>query len=428
MPCRLALVLVVLATVRCAPVDPPPSLEVLEYHFDLDQDHDTQWELLLDDFLTRRTVLPFAEAFGGILGAIKRQSPDVVSAFAHDLPRWKAALPLAERSATEVLVRMLQRRAPKDGLQGDSRLEDSVVFLNQLVMPILESTNVSRTSGPDYEDAAGGCTSILLANPKSGEVMFGRNHDFSARTPLAKTTVSITFLRGAATMYKCSCQLPWITKLSTCVRPGRFAMSLNARLQGIDSARGTSPLHMLERFEQGALRRQTLLRQVMESESYAEALERAATLPSLNSMYVILAGAAPFEGAVVTRFGNASTRSDVLSLSSPTPFIVQTNVDRWTPTGPYSTHRRDHAVALVQSLSPGASSSDLRSVLLNSTATFNWNPSSGTGEDTGAVLRPDTVLTAVMMAKQGTLSFDVWATDPKIQGWEPPHSSEVILV
>lgn len=206
-------------------------------------------------------------------------------------------------------------------------------------------------------------------------------------------------------------------------------MSLNARLQGQDTDKGIPPETMLQRLRQGALRRQTILRQVMEANSYGNALALAASLPSLDSFYITLAGTGPYEGAVVTRYGGRSG-SDVWPLSTVKDlpgdgacehwFRVQANVDHWVPTGPYSTHRRDHAIQLVAALGQdrGSSQDGLLSVLTNRTATFDWKPGHG-GEDTGAILRPDTVLTMVMHPAEGRVFRAVWASDATIEGWQP---------
>jgi len=78
------------------------------------------------------------------------------------------------------------------------------------------------------------CTSLLVRR-EDGSVMHGRSLDYEPRDAIAAGTVVIDFHRGGKPAYRCLHPLiyPTATQWFTCVRPGAFSLSVNARSQGM---------------------------------------------------------------------------------------------------------------------------------------------------------------------------------------------------
>jgi len=224
----------------------------------------------------------------------------------------------------------------------------------------------------------------------------------------------------------------------TCVRPGAFSLSVNARSQGVETEHNASFAELLRRVSApGAEFLGELAERAMAYTSYEEALAHLASSPAVSSNYFILAGAQG-QGAIITRFGNESA-ADVWALGSselsdgqPAWLRVQTNVDHWVSfeSGAYATHRRQHALELLESLGHSLNKDSFLDVYFTRTARAG-SEKRKSPEDTGVILRPTTIASLVMdpnMSLEETPSkyWHVWAETPTIQ--PPLRSAESIQV
>lgn len=168
----------------------------------------------------------------------------------------------------------------------------------------------------------------------------------------------------------------------------------------------------------------------MERQTFAEALAVLSSSSVLSSSYYILAGA-DGHGAIVTRFGNASS-VDVWPLGAegeqPAWMRVQTNVDHWVSadSGAYATQRRQRVVDLLAAAGPSAVS---REALLDIYLTDQAKKGAENRtrpEDTGVILRPTTIATIIFDPSSRDQALDprywrIWSSSPKIR---PPARSE----
>jgi len=213
--------------------------------------------------------------------------------------------------------------------------------------------------------------------------------------------VEIRFDDGTEQGLVCALALTHISKWTTCLRPGAFSMSLDARSYGMGHEMGRSPEEHLRLLQKGRLPRIAVLREVMQARSYDEAVGVAACVRPLTSHYIILGDGSISQnrgGAIVTMMGNESS-TNVLQMPEPDEedgwFVVQTNVDPWEPAelNKYSSERREHVKAELRRLGPAAPAEALYAVLHNASAF----PVGNTEKDDGRVFRSSTILSALML-------------------------------
>ncbi|XP_048859118.1 N-acylethanolamine-hydrolyzing acid amidase-like [Brienomyrus brachyistius] len=181
------------------------------------------------------------------------------------------------------------------------------------------------------------CTSIV-AQDTNGRIYHGRNMDFPLfRDILRNVTVDILFMKDAKVAYRGTSYAGYVG-LWTGQSANNFTITGNARLAG--SWWGSVIWAFICKFTPASwLLRHTLA----EAASYHDALERLSNVPIINSVYYIVGGVQPGEGAVVTRdpWGSA----DVWSLDPPHGhwFRVESNKDHWKTT-PEDDERRKSAI------------------------------------------------------------------------------------
>merc|ERR1711934_730601 len=106
---------------------------------------------------------------------------------------------------------------------------------------------------------------------------------------------------GGSVKYTCMHPLVYPSALQwyTCLRPGRFSLSVNARSQGRWHEQNTTYDGFLKRVESAE---QLLLGEVsasaMDQSTYSSALNTLSSANILSSNYFILAGAGHLEGSV----------------------------------------------------------------------------------------------------------------------------------
>jgi len=381
-----------------------------------------RWSAALHDFLALRGVAPFLDFYTAVLDEMKLADADVFSFYSENLLAFEKAY--AELHA-DALGEM---RALAEALQAHCRGEECPllswprVFLAQLHMQI-------QNVGPKL----GECTSVVVRQP-NGSIVHVRNWDFGPSPDAlgsASTTVDFTGMDGSR--FTCLLALTHITKWTTCLRPGAFSLSLNARGFGEGHERGRSPAEELRLLQLGRLPRTEVLRRVMVEPTFGAALAAAAASRPLTSMYIILADGAPpsgsssgsMGGAVVTLEGDGRS-SDVwpMPLRGETEddwFLVQTNVDHWLRMAQNATssHRREHVRARLRALGPEAAASGTLLEMLQDKEVY---PKGNEGPDDGRIFRPSTIASVVMRPSDGTFEPFLWRALPQRPAGMPAPS------
>jgi acid ceramidase len=198
-------------------------------------------------------------------------------------------------------------------------------------------------------EITGACTSVV-AQDAQGQVWHGRNLDFGLFMGTNSTThtwvltqrlrdvlVNVKFTRGGSVVYESTTYAGFIGLLSGS-RPGAFSISVDTRFDAnID--RGWIGWMLGKNDDCQFLTFQT--RMVMETNTtYSDALDSIVGYKAMGPAYVIMAGAASGEGAVIAKQFNASAERagqpwanhDVWHLSeeieSGSFYVLETNYDR----------------------------------------------------------------------------------------------------
>lgn len=232
------------------------------------------------------------------------------------------------------------------------------------------------------------CTGIV-AQSANGTVMHARNQDYPP--PFSAVEYDGTFTKGGKVLFEGTSFAGTNGIGGTCMVPGGFSAEVNAR-----HAVPLSQAQAVARAKQGWLAMPTMLRDACTAGgNFSAGLKYITETPMITNGYITIAGAAPGEGAIVTR--NASgTDTDVLMLADGLPagkpwFLVQTNYDHWTQP-PANDDRRDNGIASMEALSPQ-----------NVSLATLWEVMSTTGKGTGTrgVYNGDTIHTELIIPATG---------------------------
>mmetsp|Transcript_49692 Transcript_49692/g.144131 ORF Transcript_49692/g.144131 Transcript_49692/m.144131 type:complete len:445 (-) Transcript_49692:58-1392(-) len=410
----------------------PHPNQPARYSVDLDQPPHERWRSVFDDVLGRLGVRPFFDYYTAVLEGLRQDHAATYAFCRAHVDEWEQAyakhLPdaLAEIYA---LADALSAHATR--VEERQALTREQVFLVQLHMQ-LDNIGAQKS---------GECTSVVVRRP-AGDVAHFRNWDFGPLPDILgalSVEVDFKFGRTGRHGFRCLLALTHIEKWTTCMKPGHFSMSLNARGYGRGHEHGRPPAAELALLQSGYLPRVGLLRQVMMAGSYDEALATAACARMLTSMYLILAGppvarsgSKHGRGAVVTLESNESS-ADIMPLPAPADgwFIVQTNVDHWLPMSDEnpSSRRRDHVQELLRLHGQNASIGELYFVLQNQEV---FPAGRRAGADDGRVFRTSTIASVLMLPgaaaiHQGNSSWavDVWRPGSSRVAW---HGKGELLV
>lgn len=430
---------------------PPQQHEVLQYAVDLEAEPSARFAHVWDDFLRQRGAAAFAQTYGGWQKWAQTVLPELFETplrAAASQSAWLDALREAHPAAVAELAALSEKLVNATG--GKEPLFELPVMA--AVVSIYPLLNIARKNTTDTIPSA--CTSSLVQRP-DGSLLHGRSLDYEPRDPMALATVVVDFRRSGQPVYRCLMPLVYPTALQwfTCVRPGAFSLSVNARAQGIWTEHNASFEELLRRVRMpGAQLLGEVAESAMQKETYEEALRVLSSSSVVSSNYFILAGAHG-QGAIVTRYGNESS-ADVWTLGpdaapvdddGQAPWMrIQTNVDHWVPieSGAYATHRRQRVIDELSDLGRNALSRDaLLEVYLTNTAR-KGSENRTEPEDTGVILRPSTIATLILDPARQETDVDphfwrIWKTSPVIrpsgagqnreQGWLSSQRQEKSL-
>lgn len=234
------------------------------------------------------------------------------------------------------------------------------------------------------------CTSIV-AQAMNGSIFHGRNLDYSFVSFLRNLTITVDFQRGGKTAYTGTTFAGYIGLL-TGQKPHSYTISLDERDEG------QAWMNAFEALSHGGKAVAAFhIRDALDSEAfdYQQALVFLADKPLIAPCYIIIGGARPDQGAVITRDRIAVL--DLWKLDTPKGewFLVETNYDHWEPP-PDSDNRRDPAIKGMDEMGRGnVGVAELLGVL-----------------STAPVLNSGTTYTVVMSAAHPEL-YTTWIRDPK---------------
>jgi len=239
--------------------------------------------------------------------------------------------------------------------------------------------------GYELSDA---CTSIVAQDAR-GEIYHARNLDFGIglgfTAELKNLTVQLEFQKGGKTQYHMTTYVGFIGAL-TGVKPGGFGLTINTRFRGdgVPFWKYFAKLAEDIALHKGQVNAFALRDTLASVTTWKDAVTRLATIPLIDPVYFTVSGAAPGEGAVITRDPKNARQIRPLNLQNGTWWVLETNYDWWTP-APWFDDRRDVAVQEMNKMGEdGVSMDSLFSVLsvkpvLNSMTTYTIlaHPKSG---------------------------------------------------
>lgn len=376
----------------------PANISTLAYKVDLRLTPELRWVSALEDYVAQRGTHAFRDFYSSVLSSLESVAADVLGYYRDNIHEFMAAYARHLPDAYGEMISLANVLSAHATNPEEKKLfSHESVFLAQQHMEIMSIAPMNNSSIARGVPRNGECTSVLVRRPGKPLLHF-RNWDFGPEPKaLGTASVQVDFLDNYGG-FRCLMALTHIAKFTTCMRPGAYAMSLNAREYGFGYERGRAPAEQLRLLQEGRLPREGVLRKMMFSRSYSEAVEIASTALAMTSLYAIVSnGQNSSEGVVVTVMGNGS-KADVWSLNDTNRedawFLVQTNVDHWMSMSERnpSSHRREHVKAKLRQLGPQASTKELFEVLQDSSVF----PEGNTGRDDGRIFRPSTVASVLM--------------------------------
>ena len=229
------------------------------------------------------------------------------------------------------------------------------------------------------------CTSIV-AQTVNGTIYHGRNLDYDFPDLLRDLTIIVDFQQGGQTMYT-GTTFAGLIGLATAQKPHTYTISVNERNTG------TWWMNAFEALIAGThgitflLVRDVASNKEMDFESAINSLANSRVIaPS----YIIVGGAKPGEGVVITRDRTASKDLWRMDPENDRWYLVETNYDHWQPP-PTGDDRRDPAIKAMDGTTRAR---------LNATSLFSVL-------STPPVLNDGTTYTAVMSAAMPDL-YNTW--------------------
>jgi len=182
-----------------------------------------------------------------------------------------------------------------------------------------------------YTQSFADCTGVIAAM-ENGTMVHGRNMDLDTSNVKGMNSVlNAIFTRQGRVVFS-GPALFGLVGMSTGYRPGSFSIQQNTR--GAEHHRSQWGPRTLRAGKAGGKPFGYEVRRLLDqSISYGDVVERLAATKWLAPQYFVVAGAGPFEGAVVTVDRTAPrSRADVQRIDPAKAsrwFLVQTNDDHW---------------------------------------------------------------------------------------------------
>ncbi len=137
------------------------------------------------------------------------------------------------------------------------------------------------------------CTSIV-ARDNSSRIIIARNLDFTYTAAMRSLYAIFSYWKGGKELYRCGGQVGFVG-LVTCMREGRYAVSMNLRRMGNMS-------DMLRNLREGRMLNAWMMQHIMETaEDYEAAKLAFRNAKTASGSYIIIAGMKKTEGIIMTR-------------------------------------------------------------------------------------------------------------------------------
>jgi hypothetical protein len=221
------------------------------------------------------------------------------------------------------------------------------------------------------DDEPGLCTSIV-AQRADGHVVHGRNLDWNLPESVRAIMVDIDFVKGGKKLFRASGS-PGVagTLHGLSHAGGGWSVTIDARGKG-----GKLLVNMLQSLLVHSMTPTQHMRQVLEEATgYEDAVQRLSASPQIDMNYFIVAGAAPAEGAVITRGREKAV--DVWRIDPKQPdgngwYRLQTNYDHWNP-APVADDRRTPGVQMMNAVGRAGMSAQSMFGVINTWPVFNYH-------------------------------------------------------
>ena len=298
---------------RYHPVNALPTAP--EYKINLDLPPEERWE-------------DIAKAFGGKLS----------SYFQDEVARMLSAQGLEMLSIMGSALLNDMPQPYRDEMVGFAKYSNisigTIVFWN--IVTELGSFSLNQTH--NFNPHRIGCTSIVAENSK-GVIIHGRNMDLEWGTDILRNiTIHIQFQSKNKTVYS-GTTFAGVIGLWTGQKPHQFTVTMDERDKGSwqeNAQEATKPGKKVIPF---------LIRDMLAdaNSTFKTAVETFSNAPLIAPCYVIVGGAHPGEGAVITR--NRTKAIDVVKLDTKQGqwYVLETNYDHWDAP-PSTDDRRDPAI------------------------------------------------------------------------------------
>jgi len=177
------------------------------------------------------------------------------------------------------------------------------------------------------------CTSIV-AEDKQGNILHGRNLDYSGPAMMREMTIQVDFIKNGTTLFRSTSFVGYIG-LITGVKFGKFSITGNERNTG------NLVSHLVSALSGGNLDFWHLRKVLEKAESYEEAFEMLKSTKITAPVYYIVGGSKPGQGAVVVRDPEEVAGVVQMRGEKAHPwYVLETNYDPWTKP-PKDDDRRD---------------------------------------------------------------------------------------
>jgi len=335
--------------------------------------------------------LPANERWNEIAADFKNKTKAMVDYFMQYLPAW--TIPLVELVGASI-----EKYFPEeyvDEMKGFAKavdLDEGMVVLMNMAYQLEslgQNCSTSNTTGPGCDDDGppGLCTSTVF-NGMDDKVYLARNLDWNFPDTLLDCVINVDYQSKNKTVYK-GTTIAGFVGIMNGVRPGGFAVSMNARDKG-----GKILPNFFELLALGAKTPSQTLRQTLATEqSYEAAVSKLKEDRLADDVYYIVSGINEDEGVVLSRGRNMDVNAWALDSSEDNGWYrLQTNYDHWEPV-PESDNRRDPGNENMQKVGQDhANLSSIWSDVLTIWPTFN----------------PHTDWTSLLCAETGELETFTW--------------------